>query len=199
MVGVEFGKVIMDRLSPHQHNDAHHKYQPKVFGIVGWKNSGKTTLIERLIREFGARGLSVSTIKHVHHAFDIDVPGKDSYRHREAGAQEVLVTSGGRWALMHELRGAPEPDLNKLVEHLSPCDLVLVEGFKCDTHPKIEVLRASGDEGRIADKDKTVCAIATDYPALTGRHPYLSLSDAGAIADFITRHCNLVCASGEGE
>ncbi|MDE2135719.1 MAG: molybdopterin-guanine dinucleotide biosynthesis protein B [Alphaproteobacteria bacterium] len=181
----------MDRTTPSQRNDTHNAYQPKVFGIVGWKDSGKTTLIERLIREFAVRGFVVSTIKHAHHAFDIDVLGKDSYRHREAGAQEVLVASGERWALMRELRSAPEPSLSDLVEHLAPCALVLVEGFKLDAHPKIEVLRALGDEGRIADKDETICAIAADDQALAGRHPYLPLNDAGAIADFICLHFGL--------
>ncbi len=171
--------------------------RPKVFGIVGWKNSGKTTLIERLIREFTARRLVVSTIKHAHHVFDIDVPGKDSYRHREAGAHEVLVASGARWALMRELRAAPEPSLSELIERLAPCDLILVEGFKFDRHPKIEVLRSLGSEGRIADKDETICAIATDDPVLAGGHPHLALNDTGAIADFICRRCGLVSVASD--
>jgi len=163
----------------------------KVFGIVGWKNSGKTTLVEALIREFAARGLRVSTVKHAHHAFDIDVPGKDSYRHREAGAGEVLVASGRRWALMHELRDEDEPRLELLLARLSACDLVLVEGFKRDAHPKIEVLRALGPDGRIADTDKTVCAIATDDPAISGDNPALPLNDVRVIADFICARCGL--------
>ncbi len=163
----------------------------KIFGIVGWKNSGKTTLVEALVRELTARGYRISTVKHAHHAFDIDVPGKDSYRHREAGAGEVLVASGRRWALMHELRGTDEPRLEELLARLSPCDLVLVEGFKRDTHPKIEVLRAAGPDGRIADRDETVCAIATDDPALADGHPALPLDDIGAIADFICARCGL--------
>jgi len=163
----------------------------RIFGIVGWKNSGKTTLVEALVREFTARELRVSTIKHAHHAFDIDVPGKDSYRHREAGAGEVLVASRQRWALMHELRGEDEPRLEALLAQLSPCDLVLVEGFKRDAHPKIEVLRALGSDGRIADTDETVCAIATDSPALSGKHAALPLNDVGAIADFICARSGL--------
>ena len=157
----------------------------KILGIVGWKNSGKTTLVEALVREMTARGLRISTVKHAHHAFDIDVPGKDSHRHREAGAHEVIVASGERWALMHELRGAPEPPLEDLIAKLAPCDLVLVEGFKRGTHPKIEVARFTRDEGLIADQDGAVIAVATDNPALAGHHLALPLNDAAAIADFI--------------
>lgn len=163
----------------------------KIVGIAGWKNSGKTTLVEALVRVLTARGYRVSTIKHAHHAFDIDVPGKDSHRHREAGAREVLVASGQRWALMHELRGENEPSLDDLLARLSPCDLVLVEGFKRDAHPKIEVVRAAGPDGRIADMDGTVCAIATDDAALAAGHPHLPLNDIAAIADFICARCGL--------
>ena len=163
----------------------------KVLGIVGWKNSGKTTLVEALVREMTARGLHVSTVKHAHHAFDIDVPGKDSYRHREAGAHEVIVASGQRWALMHELRGAPEPPLEELIAKLAPCDLVLVEGFKRGRHPKIEVARLARAEGLIADQDDRVIAVATDNSALAGRHLALPLNDAAAIVEFIRRHFDL--------
>ena len=187
----------MDATPARQWKGLQEARRSRVFGIVGWKNSGKTTLIERLIGEFVAKGFAVSTIKHAHHAFDIDVPGKDSYRHREAGAQEVLVASAERWALMHELRDAPEPSLTELLGHLAPCDLVLVEGFKFDAHPKIEVLRALGKNGRIADKDETVCAVATDDRTLAGPHPYLPLNDAAAIAEFICRRCDLVQATGD--
>lgn len=159
----------------------------KIFGIVGWKNSGKTTLVESLVREMTARGMCVSTVKHAHHAFDIDVPGKDSYRHREAGAHEVIVASGQRWALMHELRQAPEPPLDELLAKLAPCDLVLVEGFKQGTHPKIEVARFKSKEGLIADQDDAVMAVATDDEALAGRHLALPLNDAPAIVEFIRR------------
>ncbi len=162
-----------------------------VFGIVGWKNSGKTTLLEALVREMSTRGYRVSTIKHAHHAFDIDVPGKDSYRHRKAGAYEIIVASGQRWALMHELRGAEEPNLTDLLAHLEACDLVLIEGFKSDPHPKIEVLRALGPEGRIADSDKSVCAIATQDPMLAGTHRSLALDDIIAITNFICAECAL--------
>ena len=196
MAGTTFGTLTMDITSARPGNGSQETRRPRVFGIVGWKNSGKTTLIERLVREFVAKGFRISTIKHTHHTFDIDAPGKDSYRHREAGAHEVLVASTQRWALMHELRGAPEPSFAELLAHLAPCDLVLVEGFKFDAHPKIEVLRALGSNGRIADKDETVCAIATDDPVLAGRHPALPLNDAAAIVEFICRRCDLVRAAG---
>jgi molybdopterin-guanine dinucleotide biosynthesis adapter protein len=163
----------------------------KILGIVGWKNSGKTTLVEALVREMTARGLRVSTVKHAHHAFDIDVPGKDSHRHREAGAHEVIVASGDRWALMHELRNAPEPPLDALIAKLAPCDLVLVEGFKRGTHSKIEVARFTRDEGLIADQDETVLAVATDDAALAGRHRALPLNDTPAILAFIRQRFQL--------
>ena len=163
----------------------------KILGIVGWKNSGKTTLVEALVREMTARGLRISTVKHAHHAFDIDAPGKDSHRHREAGAHEVIVASGERWALMHELRGAPESPLEELIAKLAPCDLVLVEGFKRGGHPKIEVARFTREEGLIADQDDAVIAVATDNPVLAGRYPSLPLNDAAAIFDFIRRYFNL--------
>ena len=115
----------------------------RVYGVTGWKNSGKTTLVERLVAEITGRGLAVSTLKHAHHAFDVDRPGKDSYRHRAAGARQVLVASSRRWALMSELRGAPEPPLAELLARLDPVDLVLVEGWKRDRHPKIEARRAA--------------------------------------------------------
>ncbi|MGZ5920219.1 MAG: molybdopterin-guanine dinucleotide biosynthesis protein B [Rhizomicrobium sp.] len=163
----------------------------KILGIVGWKNSGKTTLVEALVREMTGRGLQISTVKHAHHAFDIDVPGKDSHRHRVAGAQEVIVTSGQRWALMHELRGSPESSLDELLSKLAPCDLVLVEGFKHGGHPKIEVARFVRDEGLIADQDDAVIAVATDNVVFAGRHPALPLNDAAAIIDFIGAHFGL--------
>jgi len=162
-----------------------------VFGITGWKNSGKTTLIEALIREFARRDIRVSAIKHAHHDFDIDIPGKDSYRHREAGAQQVLVASHQRWALMQELRGSDAPNLSELLALLAPCDLVLVEGFKHDRHPKIEVVRVLGPEGRIADNDDTIRAIATLDPAFAGTHLSLELDDIVGIADFICVQCGV--------
>lgn len=159
-----------------------------VVGIVGWKNSGKTTLVEKLVRELTTRGLRVSTIKHAHHDFDIDHPGKDSFRHRAAGAQEVIIASEQRWALLHEYRGAAELSLPELLVQLVPCDVVLVEGFKFGPHRKIEVRRAENGNRRLADEDPTIIAIATDDPSLAGVHPFLPLNDAVAIADYITAH-----------
>lgn len=158
----------------------------KVYGIVGWKNSGKTTLMERLVAEIAGRGLRVSTVKHAHHAFDVDKPGKDSFRHREAGATETLVSSGARWALMHELRGEPEPPLADLLARLSAVDVVLVEGFKTAGHPKVEVHRADTGAPLIAANDDSVRAVATNDAVDAGR-PLLPLDDPKAVADFILR------------
>ncbi len=161
-----------------------------IFGVTGWKNNGKTTLVERLVTEITARGDVVSTIKHAHHAFDVDHKGRDSYRHREAGAQEVLVGSGTRWALIHELRGAPEPTMDELLARLSPCDLVLVEGYKRGPHPKIEAYRAEAGEDLIARDDDTIRLIATDTPLDIDR-AQLGLDDISAIADFVLRDVGL--------
>lgn len=155
----------------------------RVMGIVGWKNSGKTTLIEALVRELTARSLRVSTVKHAHHDFEIDTPGKDSHRHRTAGAHEVLVASSQRWALIHEARGTGEPPLADMLARLGPCDLVLVEGFKHEPHRKIEITRRADE--LLADSDPSICAVATDNPGLAGHHPCLPLNDAAAIADFV--------------
>lgn len=163
----------------------------KVWGIVGWKNSGKTGLMERLVTEFVRRGISVSTVKHAHHAFDVDQPGKDSYRHREAGAHEVLLSSAHRWALMAELRGSDEPDLNTLLAKLSPVELVLVEGFKSASHPKIEAHRAETGAGLLAPEMATVRAVASDSGAGAGGLPAFDLDDTGSIADFIAAELGL--------
>lgn len=162
----------------------------KIFGFAGYSGSGKTTLIERLIPLFAGRGLTVSLIKHAHHNFDIDQPGKDSYRHRHAGCHEVLVTSSRRWALMHELRGAPEPGLTEQIEHLSPCDLLLVEGFKRESIPKLEVYRADVGEGMLHPHDANIVAVASDRRIETDL-PQLDLNDAPAIAGFILNHVGL--------
>lgn len=156
-----------------------------IIGIVGWKNSGKTTLVEKLVRELTARGYRVSTVKHAHHDFDIDHPGKDSYRHRAAGAHEVVVASAQRWALLHEQRGAQEPPLAELLSHLAPCDIVLVEGFKHGAHRKIEVRRKESCGPLLADGDPAIVAVATDDPALAGGHRVLPLNDIVAVSDFI--------------
>jgi molybdopterin-guanine dinucleotide biosynthesis adapter protein len=162
----------------------------RTLGLAGWSGSGKTTLLTALIPELIARGLSVSTIKHAHHAFDIDQPGKDSWRHREAGAREVLVGSARRWALMHELRGTAEPTLDELLAHLSPVDLVIVEGFKRDPHPKIEVHRPSLGKPLLYPDDPAIVAIASDEP-LAARLPLLALNNPGAVAGFVVDHLEI--------
>lgn len=158
--------------------------------MTGWKNNGKTTLVERLVAEISSRGFSVSTIKHAHHAFDVDHKGRDSYRHREAGAHEVLVGSVARWALIHELRNEPEPTLEALVSRLSPCDLVLIEGYKRDAHPKIEAYRFETGKDLIAIEDETIKLIATDTPLDIDR-PQRDLNDIAGIADFVLREVGL--------
>jgi molybdopterin-guanine dinucleotide biosynthesis adapter protein len=163
----------------------------RIFGLAGWSGSGKTTLMTALIPEFVARGVTVSTVKHAHHAFDVDQPGKDSWRHRQAGAREVMVVSERRWALMHELRETPEPPLGDLIEHMSPVDLLLVEGFKRHPHPKIEIYRPSLGKPRLHPDDRFIVAVAADE-ALPGLAlPWLPLSDAHAIASFILAHQGL--------
>jgi molybdopterin-guanine dinucleotide biosynthesis protein MobB len=162
----------------------------KLYGVIGWKNAGKTGLMERLVTEITGRGISVSTIKHAHHTFDVDHPGKDSYRHRKAGASEVLLASQTRVALMQELRDAPEPTLAELLKRLNPVDLILIEGYKRDTHPKIEAHRAVTGNPLIAPEDPTVRAVAADVP-LTLDRPVFELDDTAAIADFILAEVGL--------
>jgi molybdopterin-guanine dinucleotide biosynthesis protein B len=162
----------------------------KIFGVTGWKNSGKTGLMERLISEFTARGLTVSSIKHAHHSFDIDHPGRDSYRHRDAGARQVLLASRNRWALMHELRDEDEPSLGDLLKQLSPVDLVLIEGYKRDRHPKIEAHRKETGQPLIAPEDETIVAVASDTSVSVDR-PVLDLNDTAAIANFIAQNLEL--------
>lgn len=156
----------------------------KVLGFAGWSGSGKTTLLEQVIGDLKGRGYVVSLIKHAHHEFDIDHPGKDSWRHRHAGCQEVLITSGRRWALMHELRERDEPTLAESLARLSPCDLVLVEGFKREPIPKIEVYRASVGKPALHPDDPYIIAVASDEPVAT-ELPRLDLNQPAAIADFI--------------
>lgn len=162
----------------------------KVFGVVGFKNAGKTGLMERLVADIAARGISVSTLKHAHHTFDVDQPGKDSFRHREAGAQQVLLASATRWALMSELRGTAEPSLEDLLTRLDPVDLVLVEGYKRDTHPKIEAYRAETGHPLLAPSDPTVRAVAADTQ-VDVPCPLFDLDDTAAIADFILAEVGL--------
>jgi molybdopterin-guanine dinucleotide biosynthesis adapter protein len=159
----------------------------RIFGLAGWSGSGKTTLLATLIPEFVARGLTVSSIKHAHHEFDIDRPGKDSWRHRQAGAHEVMVASSRRWALMHELRDEPEPPLEELVAKMSPVDLLLVEGWKRHAHPKLEVHRPSLGKPLLYPEDPDIVAIASDEP-IAAPIPLLPVADAAAIADFILDH-----------
>ena len=156
-----------------------------VLGFAGYSGSGKTTLIEQLIPRLVAAGLRVSLIKHAHHAFEVDRPGKDSWRHRHAGCSEVLVSSATRWALMHELRGEAEPTLEMQLARLSPCDLVLVEGWKHAPVPKVEVHRPALGHPLLAAADPAVIAVATDAADLVAPVPTLDLGDPGAVADFI--------------
>lgn len=162
----------------------------KVYGVVGWKNAGKTGLMERLVREITRRGFSVSTVKHAHHGFDIDQEGRDSYRHRIAGACEVLLASRNRVALMHEVRDADEPTLTELLTRLSPVDLVLIEGYKREPHPKIEAHRAETGAPLIAATDPTVRAVASDEPLQLDR-PVFDLDDTVRIVDFILAEVEL--------
>jgi molybdopterin-guanine dinucleotide biosynthesis protein B len=159
----------------------------KVFGFAGWSGSGKTTLIESLIPRFIAQGLRVSLIKHAHHNFDIDRPGKDSYRHRAAGCKEVMVASAHRWVIMHELRGAPEPTLEEQIARMAPCDLLLVEGFKFDPIPKLEIFRAANGKAPLHPDDPHIVALATDRPFDTPL-PQFDLNDHDAIAEFVLVH-----------
>ena len=162
----------------------------KTFGFAGWSGSGKTTLIEKLIPLFTKRSLRVSLLKHAHHTFDVDQPGKDSYRHRHAGATEVLVTSSRRWVLMHELRGAQEPSFDAQLKHLSPCDLLIVEGFKFAPIPKMEIWRAETGEGLLHPNDPHIVAVASDTKVDT-KLPLLDLNDHEKIAGFILSHLKL--------
>lgn len=162
----------------------------KTIGFAGYSGSGKTTLIEKLIPRFVQRGVRVSLIKHAHHSFDVDQAGKDSYRHRHAGATEVLVTSSRRWVLIHELRGAQEPSFEQQVKHLAPCDLLIVEGFKFAPIPKIEVWRAATGEGLLHPNDPYIVAVASDAKVATGL-PLLDLNDDAAIGGFILDHVGL--------
>ena len=158
---------------------------PRIIGVAGWKNSGKTTLVERLVAELSRRGHAVSTIKHAHHDADVDREGTDSFRHRSAGAREVLLATGRRWALMHELRGSDEPSLDDLLAHLSPCDFVIVEGYKGGSHPKIEVRRLAARDRAPFASHANVIAIAADHPVHDASVPVFELDAIAAIADMV--------------
>lgn len=164
----------------------------RVFGITGWKNSGKTRLTERLVAELSRRGFAVSTVKHAHHSFDIDTPGTDSFRHREAGACEVAIVSGNRWALMHELHEEAEPSLETILSRMSPCDIVLVEGYKKDSHPKIECRRLGArDSAPLAGSTPGIVAVAADHVVDSAGLPAFSLDDITTIADYILDYTGL--------
>lgn len=169
---------------------------PPVFGITGWKNSGKTTLTERLVTELTRRGYRIATVKHAHHDFDIDKEGTDSFRHRAAGAREVAIVSGQRWALMHELTGETEPKLDMILVRLSPCDLVLVEGYKREGHAKIETRRREAKDTKpLTASDPNIVAIAADHAIDGEQVPVFALEDIAAIADFIVDHSALPARS----
>jgi len=164
----------------------------RVFGVTGWKNSGKTTLTCKLVEEFTRRGFRVATVKHAHHAFDIDHEDTDSYRHRQAGAAEVVIASSRRWAIMHELGEAKEPSLDDMLAKLSPCDLVLIEGYKRDSHPKIEARRlAASDRARLSENDASIRAIAADHAVDDATIPVFALDDINGIADMIALETGL--------
>lgn len=163
-----------------------------IIGITGWKNSGKTTLTEKLVAELVRRGFRIATVKHAHHEFDIDHEGRDSYRHRKAGASEVAIVSSRRWALIHELEGESEPPLQEVLARLSPCDLVIVEGYKREGHKKIEVRRKDAKEVTpLAPTDGSIIAIASDTRITDTALPVFDVDDATAIADFIAVTCKL--------
>jgi molybdopterin-guanine dinucleotide biosynthesis adapter protein len=160
----------------------------RVIGLAGWSGAGKTTLLVKLIPELKARGVSVSTLKHAHHAFEIDRPGKDSFEHRQAGATEVLIASARRWALMHELQGQDELPLSDLLRRLSPVDLIVVEGFKAHAHPKLEVHRSANGKPYLFASLSNVRAIVSDAPAPGASVPIIPLDDSAAIADAVLAH-----------
>lgn len=163
----------------------------RIFGIAGWSGSGKTTLLTGLIPLLVRQGITVSTVKHAHHAFDVDQPGKDSYQHRAAGATEVMISSAARWALMHEHRGAPEPALADLIRNMTPVDLLLVEGFKHEGHEKLEVYRPTVGKPPLYREDAKVVAVASDAALPDATVPVLPIDDLDAIARFIMTHCGL--------
>ncbi|MGQ0484649.1 MAG: molybdopterin-guanine dinucleotide biosynthesis protein B [Hyphomicrobiales bacterium] len=163
----------------------------KVIGVAGFKNAGKTTLVEKLVTELTRRGYRISTVKHAHHSFDIDHEGRDSFRHRKAGACEVAVVSQSRWAVIHEARGEAELSLDKMLAKLAPCDLVIVEGYKRDPHDKIEVRNLALDHPKLAGGDPTIVAIAANGPVDEAPVPIFGRDDVTALADFIVKHMGL--------
>ncbi|MDO7584361.1 MAG: molybdopterin-guanine dinucleotide biosynthesis protein B, partial [Oceanospirillaceae bacterium] len=164
----------------------------KVFGVVGWKNNGKTTLVERLISQLTSMGYKVSSVKHAHHNVDIDEPGRDSYRHRAAGAKQTLLATQHRWALMREHREQDPPNLEQLLPLFEPCDIVIVEGYKGAAHPKLEIIRHLNKEGLLADQMPNIVALVTDQPHLPSDLPQLDLNNIQQITDFVLQHTGLV-------
>ncbi len=172
---------------------------PALFGVAGWSGSGKTTLLGAMIPHFTARGLRVATVKHAHHGFDLDQPGKDSWRHRAAGAGQVLIASARRWALLHESPpDAPEPGLSELLRHLAPCDLVLVEGFKTDAHPKIEIHRPATGHAPLWPGRADIVAVASDAALPGCDRPVLPLDDSGLVARWVMAHLATTLRCSEG-
>src|SRR5262249_15112190 len=185
---------------PHSgsHADRHIMVCMRVIGIAGWSGAGKTTLLAKLIPRLTARGVRVSTVKHAHHAFDVDQPGKDSHTHRMAGATEVLVSSANRWALMHELRGAAEPTLSELLAKLAPVELVIVEGFKYGAHPKLEIYRAAVGKPLLHPDDPHIVAVASDRPVPDARVPVVALDDVDAVAELMLARAAPLAAFRDG-
>ncbi len=169
----------------------------KIFGLAGWSGSGKTTLVKQVIPSLIARGLSVSTIKHTHHNFDIDKPGKDSYEHRVAGAHEVVITGAARWALLHENRGEPEPSIEDMLDRMADVDLVLIEGFKSYPHPKMEVYRPEVGKPLLCAEDDSIVAVATTT-GLEVQIPQLPLNDIESVTDFIVDFCDFAVERRNG-
>ena len=170
----------------------------KIFGMVGWSGSGKTTLLKLLLPELIGRGYRVSTMKHTHHSVDLDQPGKDSHEHRMAGAHEVLITSSTRWAIMHELRDRPEPDMDELIARMNPVDLLLIEGFKRHRHDKMEISRGATKKPLICQDDASIVAVCSDQELAGLNIPVIDLNDPAAIADFIVAHCKLEQGETDG-
>lgn len=168
----------------------------KIFGFAGWSGSGKTTLVTKLIPELVGRGVRVSTMKHAHHTFDIDQPGKDSYEHRAAGATEVMVGSVSRWALIHEIRSGDEPSIEELVGRMTPVDLLLIEGFKAYPHDKMEVYRAGVGKPLLCLTEEHIVAVASDAAVPQAEVPVLDLNDVAGIADFILKRTGVATARG---
>jgi molybdopterin-guanine dinucleotide biosynthesis adapter protein len=159
-----------------------------MIGLAGWSGSGKTTLITKVLPVLIRRGLKVSTLKHAHHGFDLDQPGKDSFMHRAAGASEVIISSAKRWAVLHELRDEPEWDMPALLKKIAPVDLVLVEGYKRESFPKIEIYRVANGKPLLHGEDKFIVAVASDTPLPDVQLPVIDLNDIEAVADALLKH-----------